>query len=220
MYERTLNGTVLSFGHEGILYENSFVMYDRQTESLWVHVTGRAEIGPLKGEQLTFMPSTLTSWSQWKRSHPNTLVLPGFGTRGFMGTYRGLGGSRRIGLAVVVRFEGKLYPFRVLEERNVVNDRFNGEELLVYYSRGSGTATAWSRTLDGRVLTFRSEGSGDDGEGLRDEQTGSRWSWLTGEAVEGELRGRELKQLRYNPIRNDRFRVFYPEGPVYGLAAE
>src|SRR5439155_1161397 len=80
----------LSFGHEGILYENSFVMYDRKTESLWVHVTGRAVWGPLKGKQLEFVPSTVTTWSQWKAAHPRTLVLPGFRRGGFMGTYHGL----------------------------------------------------------------------------------------------------------------------------------
>ena len=48
----------MSFGHAGILLENSFVMYDRGTDSLWVHVTGRAVWGPLKGEQLEFVPST------------------------------------------------------------------------------------------------------------------------------------------------------------------
>ncbi len=42
MYDRRTNGQTLSFGHAGILYRNSFVMYDRTTESLWVHVTGLA----------------------------------------------------------------------------------------------------------------------------------------------------------------------------------
>ena len=42
MYERTLDGQELRFGHEGVLYENSFIMYDKGTESLWVHVTGEA----------------------------------------------------------------------------------------------------------------------------------------------------------------------------------
>ena len=87
MYGRQLEGETLSFGHEGILYENSFVMYDRKTESLWVHVTGRAVWGPLKGKQLEFVPSTVTTWQQWKAAHPRTLVLPGF-RRGGCSTWR------------------------------------------------------------------------------------------------------------------------------------
>ena len=56
MYRRELNGEVLTFGHAGILYQNSFVMYDKKTDSLWVHATGRAETGPMKGNTLTFFP--------------------------------------------------------------------------------------------------------------------------------------------------------------------
>jgi hypothetical protein len=103
------------FGHSGILYEKSFVMYDRKTESLWVHVTGRAEAGPLKGKQLPFFPSTVTTWARWRASYPNTLVLPGRRRDGFMGTYDGLNQPADLGLAAVVRFKGKLYPFRDLE---------------------------------------------------------------------------------------------------------
>ena len=39
---------------------------------------------------------------------------------------------------------------------------------------------------------------------------------MTGRAVAGSLKGRELGQLPYNPILNGRFAAFYPDGPVYG----
>ncbi len=218
MYRRELNGQVLTFGHAGILYENSFVMYDRETESLWVHATGRAEHGAMKGKQLTFMPSTVTTWEAWKHSYPRTLVLPGHRRGGFMGTYRGIRGYFKIGLAVVVRFKGKLYPFPVLSREPVVNDRFNGEDLLVFYSTDVRTATAWKRRVAGRTLTFERSGREDKfgSELLRDRETGSLWSWLTGEAVQGKLKGKRLGQAMYNPILNDRFRAFYPDAPVYG----
>ena len=208
---------MLTFGHAGILLYNSFVMYDHQTNSLWVHANGRAEHGPLQGRQLTFMPSTVTTWANWKQSYPHTLVLPGYRRGGFMGTYKGLSGTRRIGLAVVVRFKGKLYPFGVLERHPVVNDHFNGRDLVIYYSRRTGTATAWLRTLDGAALVFHQSGR-RDAQGnslLQDDRTGSLWSWLIGEAVAGTLKGRKLERAMYNPILNDRFRAFYPGAPVY-----
>lgn len=77
---------MLSFGHAGILCGNSFVMYDRQTRSLWVHVTGRAESGPLQGKRLTFVPSTVTTWQQWRAAYPHARVLPGRRSGSFMGT--------------------------------------------------------------------------------------------------------------------------------------
>ena len=47
---------------------------------------------------------------------------------------------------------------------------------------------------------------------LRDRETGSLWSWLTGEAVEGELKGTRLGSVSHNPILVERFKAFYEEG--------
>jgi hypothetical protein len=210
VYGRRLDGETLSFGHEGILYENSFVMYDRKTESLWVHVTGRAVWGPLKGKRLEFFPSTVTTWQQWKGAHPQTLVLPGYRRGGFMGTYHGLTRPEDLGLAVVVRFRGKLFPFAALERTPVVNDRFEEAPLLVYWSKADGTAVAWRRVVGGRELTFEPRAGV-----LHDRETGSRWSWLRGEATAGPLRGERLEPVSHNPILVERFRAFYPDGPVY-----
>ena len=49
---------------------------------------------------------------------------------------------------------------------------------------------------------------------LVDEQTGSRWSWLTGTAIDGPLAGRELEPMTHHPILNRRFHGFYPDAPV------
>lgn len=218
MYERELDGRVLSFGHAGMLFKNSFLFYDHQTNSIWVHVTGEAFHGPLKGKKLKFMPSTVTTWEKWKARYPQTLVLPGRRSETFMGIYDGMTTTRGLGLSVVVRFKAKLYPFAALLKRPVVNDRFNGVAVLVVYSKGAKTATAWKRVLDGRRLTFsRAEAKDRFGNRLlRDRETGSIWSWLTGEAVSGPLRGRRLGQLTYHPILNDRFKAFYQKAPIFG----
>jgi hypothetical protein len=210
VYGRRLEGETLAFGHEGILYESSFVMYDRKTQSLWLHVTGRAVWGPLKGKQLEFVPSTVTTWQQWKAAHPHTLVLPGFRRGGFMGTYHGLTRPEDLGLVVAVRFKGKLYPFQALERAPVINDRFEDTPLVVVWSKPDGTAVAWRRVAGGRELTFERH---DDV--LRDRETGSRWSWLRGEAVAGPLRGARLDAVSHNPILVERFRAFYPDAPIH-----
>jgi hypothetical protein len=217
VYGREVSGRVLSFGHAGILYEKSFVMYDRQTDSLWVHVTGRAKEGPLAGTQLPFIPSTVTTWSQWKAAHPRTLVLPGRRRGGFMGTYQALTAPAELGLAVVVAFQAKLYPFPALATTPVVNDRFNGLPLVVHFAREEGTAVAWGRRVGQRDLTFElGRRHGVAGPRLlRDRETGSAWSWLRGEAVSGPLRGTVLPAVSSNPILIERFATFYPDGPVF-----
>ncbi len=222
MYGREVDGEVLSFGHAGILYENSFVMYDRKTESLWVHVTGRAESGPMKGKRLRFFPSSVTTWQQWKQAHPETVVLAGRRRGGFMGTYDPVGRARELGLAVVVAFKGKLYPYQALAGVPVVNDRFNGVPVVVVYSRDDGTAVAWQRTANGRELTFDDGGMKGAAANrfLRDRETGTLWTAVRGEAVEGRLAGARLESISHNPILVDRFRAFYPEGPVWTAGAE
>jgi hypothetical protein len=51
---------------------------------------------------------------------------------------------------------------------------------------------------------------------LRDRETGTRWSWLRGEAIEGALKGKRLESVSHNPILVERFKAFYPDGPVFG----
>lgn len=87
MYGRKLVDRTLTFGHEGLLYKNSFVMYDQETKSLWVHTTGEAVRGPLAGRRLDFLPSLVVPWSVWKAKYPATTVLLGRQARGFMGTF-------------------------------------------------------------------------------------------------------------------------------------
>jgi Protein of unknown function (DUF3179) len=217
VYDRRLNGKVLTFGHAGILYKKSFVMYDQGTASLWVHVTGTCEAGPLKGQQLTFMPSTVTTWEQWKAAHPNSQVLPGTRRGGFMGTYKGESRPAPFGLAVFANFEAKLYPFKKLKAREVVNDQFRDRDLTVAYFPDSNTAVAWDRRVKGRPLTFDWSDKRDEHGHLllEDQETGSRWSAMTGTALSGELKGQQLTQLQYYPILIDRFYAFFPEADVF-----
>lgn len=218
MYDRRVDGRTLRFGHAGLLVGNSFVLYDHETDSLWVHVTGRAEHGPLKGKRLRFLPSTVTTWARWKQAHPHTLVLPGYRRGGFMGTYLGALQRRGLGLAVQVDFRATFYPFPLLARSPVVQDVLAGVPLVVFYDAEASTATAWRRELDGRLLDFL-PASPSDAAGTavyEDRETGSWWNSLTGEAVRGPLRGARLAQVSHHPIWVDRFRAFYPDAPVYG----
>ncbi len=134
-----------------------------------------------------------------------------------MGGFDAFKSIRNMGLAVIVRLKGKLYPYDELKKQPVVNDRFNGKDLVVFFEEKMGTAAAWLRNLDGRRLTF-SLSAKKDASGkalLRDKETGSLWAWLTGEAVAGPLRGKELERVAYNPIVSFRFHDFYPGDPVF-----
>ncbi len=74
-FERRIADRVLSFGTSGRLFQSNLVMYDRQTESLWPQIGGRAVAGVLTGQELRLVPTQTVAWSQWRAAHPDGWVL-------------------------------------------------------------------------------------------------------------------------------------------------
>ena len=75
MYARKVEEETLTFGVSGLLYRSNVLMYDKQTESLWLQVKRRAVTGPMTGTKLITLPSTITTWKKWETKHPDTTVL-------------------------------------------------------------------------------------------------------------------------------------------------
>ncbi len=77
LYESELNGTLHDFGTSGFLYRSNKLMYDQATQSLWVTLLGQPVIGPLADQDLTleYLSVVTSTWGEWKRRHPDTLVL-------------------------------------------------------------------------------------------------------------------------------------------------
>jgi hypothetical protein len=57
------------------LYNGVMTMFDKQTKTVWLQVEGRAVKGPLLGATLKSGPLLDTTWGQWKKLHPDTLVM-------------------------------------------------------------------------------------------------------------------------------------------------
>jgi len=81
----------------------------------------------------------------------------------------------------------------------------------------------WDRTLDGRTLSFRLYGINNQNFIMRDDQTGSWWQQVNGEAIQGPLRGRRLRGIAQDEIAFSVFREENPWArvlkPVAGMAA-
>lgn len=81
VFDRRAGGKTLEFGVSGLLWNSNVLLYDRQKnpekESLWSQIQMKAVTGPAakKGLKLKLLPSTMTTWGDWKRDNPNTLVL-------------------------------------------------------------------------------------------------------------------------------------------------
>ncbi len=76
MYDREIDGTLLDFEASGALYHNALVMQDDQTASFWAVISSQAIGGPKQGTKLVELPiSQKTTWKQWLKSYPETLLL-------------------------------------------------------------------------------------------------------------------------------------------------
>ena len=211
MYTRTVNGEELTFGVSGKLYKSALVMFDRQTNSLWTQVDGSVLRGKMKGARLQPVPVVQTTWRQWKRMHPDTLVLKK--ERSIKGTTYaeyfadptklGMPGNtnpdqRLPGKEMVVTLragdDALAVPLTALKKKPLLETKLNSTPLAVVFNPAGNTARVFDRRLNGQTLDFVTVGRGKKVV-LRDRQTGTRWSGLTGKAVKGELAGQQLRPV-------------------------
>jgi hypothetical protein len=64
VHRRDIDGRGVVFGNQGDLYMNAMTWWDHDTSSVWSQPTGEAILGPLKGERLELVPSTLTELAE------------------------------------------------------------------------------------------------------------------------------------------------------------
>jgi hypothetical protein len=74
-YRARVGDGTATFGHSGLLYNSTPLIYDATTMSLWSHFDGLAVAGPEKGERLDVLPVIQTTWKTWHELHPDSLVL-------------------------------------------------------------------------------------------------------------------------------------------------
>ena len=74
-FHRKLDGREFSFGVSGLLYNANFLMYDRETESLWSQFEGRAIAGPLAGKKLRRIRVRQETTATWLSRFPGSKIL-------------------------------------------------------------------------------------------------------------------------------------------------
>lgn len=149
------------FGSSGFLFRSNKLMYDRQTNTLWNHLTGEPVIGRLaaSGIRLERLPIVVTTWGAWKRQHPATTVLdPETGHlrpytsgaaygRYFASTRTMFPVWQRSSLlhdkarvfTLLIDGRPKAYALEAIDRAGgVVNDRFAGRDLVVHLRHSVG----------------------------------------------------------------------------------
>ena len=96
-------------------------------------------------------------------------------------------------IGVSINGESRAYSTAYMEAHEIVNDVVGGQRIVVSWSPLSYSAAVYGREVEGRELTFGSSGElAMNTPVWYDRQTGSRWTQVTGEAIDGELQGKQL----------------------------
>ena len=109
----------------------------------------------------------------------------------------------------------RAYPLQVLIWHEVVNDVVGGVPVTVTFCPLCNSAIVFERTVNGRVLDFRTTGNLRNRDLVMwDRQTESWWQQLTGEAVVGIMTGTKLKFLPAPIVSWEDFTTHKPDGTV------
>ena len=116
-------------------------------------------------------------------------------------------------ISVEINGDARAYPLAILMAHEIVNDEVGGTPVVVTYCPLCNSGIAFSRLLDGRLLDFGTTGN------LRfsnlvmwDRQTESWWQQLTGDAIVGELTGKQLEFISVQMVSWGQFRESFPNG--------
>jgi hypothetical protein len=210
-------GKELHFENAGVVGGNE-VFRDKESGSRWQQSSLEAVSGPMKGEHLKLRPFLLTNWGEWRKLHPDTLILkplPGYAERipevnklvqeGLLQRGKAPDGVLRTDdrlppktmiLGLDVAGANKAFPLNALRRSRVVNDTLGQTPILIVHQPESDTTTAFSARLKGKTLTFAA--ANPEATELTDSQTHSRWDPY-GHCIAGELKGSDLQPLIIEP---------------------
>ncbi len=210
------------------------VFKDSETGSRWQQSTGEAISGPLKGAHLAIYPFLRTTWGEWKKQHPDTLVLkplPGYAenmaglnrliSRAKLGAGAAPKGAqghddrlrpRETVAGLRIGNDTVAFPFSELRTARVVNYPLGGVPVVVVHQPSSDTTTAFVARAKGKVLKFQAADT--DASSLVDLETHSAWN-AYGLCLSGPLKGTQLKPLVLEPEFWFAWSEFHPRTKVF-----
>ncbi len=243
---------LLDFEVSGMLRKSDMVMADKQTETWWQQLEGKGIVGTLEGAELSVIPSLVISVEEFFNRYPNGKILskntgiPNAEESYGINFYKNyddpnnkpydrffspdevdprLPAMERI---VDIRSSGefKVYPFSAVKKNGVINDQFNGKNVVLFYQPGTisvldekeiknskdvGMVTVFKPYVDGKLLKFKKIG-----DKFIDENTNSVWD-ITGRCIEGKLASKELEIEPHGNHFAFAWLAFHPETKIYGV---
>jgi hypothetical protein len=229
LFDTRVEGKTLTFGSSGLLYRSNKLMYDHQTESLWMTVPGEPVVGPLaqSGIKLKKLPLVVTTWEDWRDTHPDTLVLSletghkrDYSPGAAYGEYYASPDTmfpvpqrdhrlkpKEEVFTLIVNGQPKAYMLKRLRREVTLNDTLGGQNLVVITNPKTGAVRAYVRG-DRR---FKASKSADT---VVDTDDGSLWS-VTETALVKKTSGERLPRLAGHLAYWFGWYSFYPRTLLY-----
>lgn len=160
VFDRAVDGEILTFGTSGHLFRSNLVMYDRQHRNFWLQFNGRAVAGErFAGAELERIPSQLLGFRELADLAPDAAVLSRvtghdrpYGTNPYRGydrrdgrpfLYDGPVDERLPQMERVVgvgRDDPVAVPLRVLRRARTVPVTVGGEKIVLLWAPGQASA--------------------------------------------------------------------------------
>ena len=162
MYTRRSGDRTHTFDFAEGLIKDNLLFVDRETETVWSQLHGRAIYGPLENTPLNVVPTIQATWAFWRERHPDTRVMvddqPG---HPYLYRNRRPGSPRPatpptshntslLGLGMTLGGEAMFFPFDELAKvQTPIRVEVGGSDVVVHFSGGG--LTAWAEK-DGELL--------------------------------------------------------------------
>lgn len=164
-FRADITSGIKNYGVSGLLYNNDLLLYDRRTHSLWSQVLGTAISGPLRGMKLQAIITENTTWADWKKRYPDSVVLSnktGVKRDYSRSPYKGYEQSTRIFyplnhtdkryhpkewvIGLTINGKHKAYPFTELSKlKSPIIDTFAGKRLKIIFNSETRSALVYDQ---------------------------------------------------------------------------
>ncbi len=180
VHRREIDGRPIVLGNQGDLWGNAMTWFDHDTGSVWSQPIGEAILGPLTGEKLELLSSTVLTWGEWRDLYPDTVALDAPSQRS---------GFSLDQMAIVVELgpDSVAFPVVDVREAGVANTTVGDVPIAVTVDPGGDTWTVVSRRLDDRVVELER-----DDDRLVEIGGDGRWDAARGLPVDGTDVGLDL----------------------------
>ena len=120
-------------------------------------------------------------------------------------------------LVLIYSYAGeiRIYPHRILDWHEIINDKIADKAIAITYCPLTGTASGWDRNIGGVETTFGVSGLLYNSNLIPyDRETDSNWSQMNLKCINGELMGKSAKAYQILETKWSTAKAWFPNAMV------